>query len=75
MTGDDYTRQGLFKHLAHRNGHALIAHEEMTAFLTSYNEVKQKVKGKGSSTAHSMMVVIGSKALVYELLPVDVKMI
>ena len=33
MMVDDYTQQGLFKHLADRKGHGLIAQEKMTAFF------------------------------------------
>ena len=35
MMVDDYTRQGLFKHLRECGGRAYVAQEEMTAFFDS----------------------------------------
>ena len=45
MIVDDYTRQGLFKHLANRNGHALVAQEEMTAFFDLLQ--RRQMEGQG----------------------------
>ena len=46
MMVDDYTRQGLFKHLADRKGHALIAQEEMTAFFDLLQRRQQEGQGE-----------------------------
>lgn len=45
MMVDDYTRQGLFKHLLEHNGRALVAQEEMTAFFDLVQ--KRQMEGSG----------------------------
>ena len=45
MMVDDYTRQGLFKHLLEHNGRALVAQEEMTAFFDLVQ--KRQMEGGG----------------------------
>ena len=44
MMVDDYTRQGLFKHLKDHDGRALVVHEEMTVFF----DLVQKCQLEGS---------------------------
>ena len=46
MMVNDYTRQGLFKHLADRKGHSLIAKEEMTAFFDLLQRRQQEGQGE-----------------------------
>ena len=45
MMVDDYTRQGLFKHLKEHDGRALVVHEEMTAFFDLVQ--KRQLEGSG----------------------------
>lgn len=45
MMVDDYTRQGLFKHLKEHDGRALVAQEEMTAFFDLVQ--KRQLEGTG----------------------------
>jgi hypothetical protein len=45
MIVDDYTRQGLFKHLKDHGGRALVAQEEMTAFFDLVQ--KRQLEGSG----------------------------
>ena len=45
MIVDDYTRQDLCKCLANRNGHALVAQEEMTAFFDLLQ--RRQMEGQG----------------------------
>ena len=42
---DDYTRQGLFRHLKEHDGRALVVHEEMTAFFDMVQ--KRQLEGTG----------------------------
>lgn len=61
MMVDDYTQQGLFKHLKEHDGRALVAQEEMTAF---FDLVQKRQMENASCIVVSMMVVNGSKVQV-----------
>ena len=58
MNVDDYTRQGLFKHLERQNGRALVAQEEMTAFFDLVQ--KRQLEGTGERQLYCRLYDGGS---------------